>query len=141
MTAEESLSVAVRDHLSGAGAMSEVRMFGGTGFMLNGNMVAAVSKRGLLLRVGKDRLPVARRNTPTPGYACFVRTQGCNWSRVLTAIAATSGCLMDQPSAVSCARGPCARYATRLRIFRTVAASHLPPRAVAMPRPLRAAAI
>jgi TfoX/Sxy family transcriptional regulator of competence genes len=54
MTAEESLSVAVRDHLSGAGAMSEVRMFGGT-FMLNGNMVAAVSKRGLLLRVGKDR--------------------------------------------------------------------------------------
>ena len=36
---------------------------------------------------------------------------------------------------------PCARYATRLRIFRTVAASHLPPRAVAMPRPLRAAAI
>ena len=30
-------------------------MFGGTGFMLNGNLVAAVSKRGLLLRVGKDR--------------------------------------------------------------------------------------
>ena len=55
MTAEESLSVPVRGHLSGAGAMSEVRMFGGTGFMLNGNMVAAVSKRGLLLRVGKDR--------------------------------------------------------------------------------------
>ena len=56
MTAEESLSVAVRGHLSGAGAMSEVKMFGGTGFMLNGNLVAAVSKRGLLLRVGKDRV-------------------------------------------------------------------------------------
>ena len=55
MTAEESLSVAVRGHLSGAGAMSEVKMFGGTGFMLNGNLAAAVSKRGLLLRVGKDR--------------------------------------------------------------------------------------
>ena len=55
MTTEESLSVAVRGHLSAAGAMSEVKMFGGTGFMLNGNMVAAVSKRGLLLRVGKDR--------------------------------------------------------------------------------------
>ena len=55
MTAEESLSVAVRGHLTGAGAMSEVKMFGGTGFMLNGNLVAAVSKRGLLLRVGKDR--------------------------------------------------------------------------------------
>jgi TfoX/Sxy family transcriptional regulator of competence genes len=55
MTDEESLSVAVRGHLSGAGAMSEVKMFGGTGFMLNGNLAAAVSKRGLLLRVGKDR--------------------------------------------------------------------------------------
>ena len=55
MTAEESLSVAVRGHLSGAGVMSEVKMFGGTGFMLNRNLVAAVSKRGLLLRVGKDR--------------------------------------------------------------------------------------
>ena len=35
--------------------MSEVKMFGGTGFLLNGNLAAAVSKRGLLLRVGKDR--------------------------------------------------------------------------------------
>jgi TfoX/Sxy family transcriptional regulator of competence genes len=55
MTAEESLSVAVRGHLSGAGAMSEVRMFGGTGFMLNGNLVAACRNAALLLRVGKDR--------------------------------------------------------------------------------------
>lgn len=55
MTPEESLSVAVRGHLSGTGVMSEVKMFGGTGFMLNRNLVAAVSKRGLLLRVGKDR--------------------------------------------------------------------------------------
>jgi TfoX/Sxy family transcriptional regulator of competence genes len=55
MTAEECLSVAVRGHLSGAGAMSEVKMFGGTGFLLNGNLATAVSKRGLLLRVGKDR--------------------------------------------------------------------------------------
>ena len=31
-----------------------VRMFGGTCFMLNGNMLAGTSKRGLLVRVGKD---------------------------------------------------------------------------------------
>jgi TfoX/Sxy family transcriptional regulator of competence genes len=53
-------------------------MFGGIGFMLNGNMVALVSKRGLLLRVGKDRhrhvlaLPEARpveiRGRPMEGY-------------------------------------------------------------------------
>jgi TfoX/Sxy family transcriptional regulator of competence genes len=29
-------------------------MFGGVGFMLNSNMLVAVSKRGLLVRVGKD---------------------------------------------------------------------------------------
>ena len=29
-------------------------MFGGIGFMLNGNTVAAASRRGLLLRVGRD---------------------------------------------------------------------------------------
>ena len=65
MTAEESLSDAVRAHLSGAGAMSEVKMFGGTGFMLNG-LAAAVSKRGLLLRVGKDRY---REALARPGRA------------------------------------------------------------------------
>ena len=55
ITPEESLSVAVRGHLFGVRVMSEVKMFGGTGFMLNGNMVAAASRRGLLVRVGKDR--------------------------------------------------------------------------------------
>ena len=31
------------------------RKFGGVGFMLNGNRLAGTSKRGLLLRVGKER--------------------------------------------------------------------------------------
>lgn len=55
MTLEEKLAADVRAHLSPIGTISEVRMFGGISFMLNGNIVAAVSKRGLLLRVGKDR--------------------------------------------------------------------------------------
>jgi TfoX/Sxy family transcriptional regulator of competence genes len=55
MTLSEDLLPSVRSALAGAGNVREVKMFGGTGFMLNGNMVAAVSKRGLLLRVGKDR--------------------------------------------------------------------------------------
>ena len=52
---EEELASEVRVHLSSRGVIREIKMFGGLGFMLNGNMVAAVSKRGLLLRVGKDR--------------------------------------------------------------------------------------
>jgi TfoX/Sxy family transcriptional regulator of competence genes len=55
MTAEEELAADVRAHLAQAGTLTKVKMFGGIGFMLNGNMVAAVSKRGLLLRVGKEQ--------------------------------------------------------------------------------------
>jgi TfoX/Sxy family transcriptional regulator of competence genes len=55
MTAETGWTVKVRAALAGAGALREVRMFGGIGLMLNGNWVAAVSKRGLLLRVGPER--------------------------------------------------------------------------------------
>ena len=54
MTADRDLAADVRDALSGAAAIREVKMFGGIGFMLNGNMVAAASRRGLLVRVGKQ---------------------------------------------------------------------------------------
>jgi TfoX/Sxy family transcriptional regulator of competence genes len=41
--------------LAGVEPVTEVKMFGGIGFMLNGNLLVGASKRGLLLRVGKDR--------------------------------------------------------------------------------------
>lgn len=43
--------------------LSEQKMFGGIGFMLNGNMIAGASKRGLLLRVGKERYGEALART------------------------------------------------------------------------------
>jgi hypothetical protein len=53
-------------------------MFGGICFMLNGNMLAGASKRGLLLRVGKDAYgaamkrpgtrPMEMRGRPMKGY-------------------------------------------------------------------------
>ena len=49
------LAGAVRSALTGVKAISEVKMFGGVGFMLNGNLLVGASKRGLLLRVGKER--------------------------------------------------------------------------------------
>jgi hypothetical protein len=39
--------------LAGKGELREVKVFGGLCFMLRGNMVGGVSKRGLLVRVGK----------------------------------------------------------------------------------------
>jgi TfoX/Sxy family transcriptional regulator of competence genes len=61
----DKLADAVRAALADARAFSEIEMFGGIGFMLNGNMVAAASKRGLLLRVGKEREAEALRRPGT----------------------------------------------------------------------------
>jgi len=55
MSFEEDLAASVRAALARAGDVREVRMFGGIGFMLNGNLVVAASRRGLLARVGKDQ--------------------------------------------------------------------------------------
>ena len=55
MSAENDLDSRVRAALQGVEAVREVKMFGGVGFMVNGNLVAAASKRGLLLRVGRER--------------------------------------------------------------------------------------
>jgi TfoX/Sxy family transcriptional regulator of competence genes len=45
----------MRDLLAGSGELREVKMFGGLCFMLDGNMVAGTSPRGLLMRVGKEK--------------------------------------------------------------------------------------
>ena len=52
---EHELAASVRAALSGAGTIREVKMFGGIGFMLNGNLIAGASRRGLLVRVGQAR--------------------------------------------------------------------------------------
>ena len=55
MAPDQDLAASVRAALASAGNVREVKMFGGIGFMLNGNLVVAASRRGLLARVGKDR--------------------------------------------------------------------------------------
>jgi TfoX/Sxy family transcriptional regulator of competence genes len=59
MAVDEDLTERMRTVLAGTGTVREVRMFGGLCFMLDGNMVAGTSKRGLLVRVGKERQPDA----------------------------------------------------------------------------------
>ena len=78
MAVDEDLAGRMRAVLAGTGAIREVTMFGGLCFMLNGNMVAGTSKRGLMVRVGKDQQasalarPGARRmemtGRPMEGY-------------------------------------------------------------------------
>jgi TfoX/Sxy family transcriptional regulator of competence genes len=54
MPAVDALAASVRVALADMASVREVRMFGGICFMLNGNMVAAASPRGFLVRVGKE---------------------------------------------------------------------------------------
>jgi TfoX/Sxy family transcriptional regulator of competence genes len=78
MASDEDLARRVRGALAGTGAVREVKMFGGLCFTLNGNMVAGASKRGLLVRVGKDRhgaavarpgaKPMEMKGQPVEGY-------------------------------------------------------------------------
>ena len=55
MTIDPKLTEQTRAALKDVRAVREIKMFGGIGFMLNGNMVAAASDRGLLVRVGQER--------------------------------------------------------------------------------------
>ena len=78
MALDEGLAERIRVALAGTGTVREVRMFGGLCFMLNGYMVAGTSKRGLMVRVGKDQQsnalarPAAKRmemtGRPMEGY-------------------------------------------------------------------------
>lgn len=51
----EELASRVRAALNGMPAVRETRMFGGIAFMLHDRMMAAASRHGLLLRIGKQR--------------------------------------------------------------------------------------
>jgi TfoX/Sxy family transcriptional regulator of competence genes len=78
---EDEIVAALRANLAGMGAVREQRMFGGTGFMLNGNMIAGTFRKNLLVRVGKDNeaRAMARPGTtrmemggrPMEGYVNF----------------------------------------------------------------------
>jgi TfoX/Sxy family transcriptional regulator of competence genes len=66
MTLEERL----RDALKAHGTIDK-RMFGGTCFMVNGNMVIGTLKGGLIVRVGKEQHKVA---VSRPGARTFDMT-------------------------------------------------------------------
>src|SRR5688500_12178491 len=79
MAIDEKLAGHVRAALAGAGAMREVKMFGGLGFMLNGNMVAASSDRGLLVRVGEPGMAEALASGAQPMIMNGRKMKGFVW--------------------------------------------------------------
>jgi len=54
MAYDEILAARVRDRVNNLAGLSEKKMFGGVGFLLNGNMACGVNKMDLIIRVGPD---------------------------------------------------------------------------------------
>lgn len=52
MAFSESLAARTRDALASTRGITEKRMFGGVGFLLNGNMLVGVWKNALIVRLG-----------------------------------------------------------------------------------------
>lgn len=66
MAIDEKVADAVRGALADAPGVREVKMFGGLGFMLGGNLLACTSGRGLLVRVGEAGKAGAVERGATP---------------------------------------------------------------------------
>jgi len=54
MAYDDGLADRIREALSGEPGLSEKKMFGGIGFMLDGNMCAGVQRDSLIVRVPAD---------------------------------------------------------------------------------------
>ena len=54
MAFSESLAARIRDTLARRKGIAEKKMFGGVGFLLNGNMLVGVWKDSLIVRLGPD---------------------------------------------------------------------------------------
>jgi TfoX/Sxy family transcriptional regulator of competence genes len=54
MAFSESLAVRIRDILARKQGVEEKKMFGGVGFLLNGNMLVGVWKDSLIVRLGSE---------------------------------------------------------------------------------------
>ena len=71
MAYDEELAQIMRDEFASLAGITEKKMFGGLYFLLNGNMVAGVTKEGGMARVGKDQ---GARALVTMGTAPAFRT-------------------------------------------------------------------
>jgi TfoX/Sxy family transcriptional regulator of competence genes len=61
MAFDESLATRIRDALARKRGVEEKKMFGGVGFLLNGNLLVGVWKDSLIVRLGPDEGEAALR--------------------------------------------------------------------------------
>jgi TfoX/Sxy family transcriptional regulator of competence genes len=61
MAFSEKLAVRIRQQLAGKRGVTEKKMFGGVGFLLNGNMCVGVWKDSLIVRLAPEEAEAALR--------------------------------------------------------------------------------
>jgi TfoX/Sxy family transcriptional regulator of competence genes len=59
MAFDETLAIRIRNQLAGKKNVAEKKMFGGVGFLLNGNMMVGIWRTSLIVRLGPQEGPKA----------------------------------------------------------------------------------
>jgi TfoX/Sxy family transcriptional regulator of competence genes len=92
MAYDTKLGERIRAALKGTRGLEEKKMFGGVGFMVNGNLACGVSKNDLLVRVGAEKhneamkrphvKPFTTTGKPMAGWI-LVSPEGCKTEKAL----------------------------------------------------------
>jgi TfoX/Sxy family transcriptional regulator of competence genes len=81
MPMNESIAAKIRAEVNNYPGVVEKRMFGGIGFMVNGNMACGVNGSDLIVRVGPDKSPTALARPHTKVFDMTGRPM-LGWIRV-----------------------------------------------------------
>ena len=79
MAFDEVLAERVRQRLARRKNVEEKKMFGGRGFLLNGNLLLAVRKHSLLLRLGPEQGGEALSEPPVSEFTITGRGVMTRW--------------------------------------------------------------
>ncbi|WMT90019.1 TfoX/Sxy family protein [Pelagibacterium sp. H642] len=105
--ASDTLADRIREHFAPLPGLAEKKMFGGSAFMLDGNMVVAVMKEGALIaRVGKD------------GYEAALARPGCTpmimGEKTMSGFVAVDGEVIEDDAALVAWLNECLAFASSL---------------------------
>ena len=93
MAYDENLAQRVRENLLGTPNMTEMKMFGGIAFLINGNMPCGVTQNDLIVRLGPGASDQALAAPHTKPFAMTGRAPMSGWVQVEPAGFATQEAL------------------------------------------------
>jgi TfoX/Sxy family transcriptional regulator of competence genes len=82
MAYDENLAQRLREILLGSPNLSEMKMFGGIAFLINGNMACGVTQNDLIVRVGPEASEQAFAAPHTRPFAMTSRAPMSGWVQV-----------------------------------------------------------